>query len=78
MAYPESTFSGRGRFKSGDAIAVRFGDFSDRRTQVVVIDGGFKFRVRHSSAHSQGMRLHAWISSSRPIPTTAIRPGSRP
>jgi beta-lactamase superfamily II metal-dependent hydrolase len=43
MAYQVDFFPVGEGSKSGDAIAIRFGDFSDYlKTQVVVIDGGFQ------------------------------------
>src|SRR5262249_37948843 len=43
MAYQVDFFPVGDGSKSGDAIAMRFGDFSDHlKTQVVVIDGGFQ------------------------------------
>ena len=43
MAYEVDVRAVGDESKSGDAIAIRYGDFSDRsRTIVVIIDGGFK------------------------------------
>jgi hypothetical protein len=80
MAYQIDFFPVGEGSRSGDAIAMRFGDFSDHmKTQVVVIDGGSRVRgKRWSSTFAKCMAQRTWISSSRHIPTATIRLDSRP
>ncbi len=62
--------------KSGDASAMRFGDFSSRLThEVVVIDGGFISSGEALVKHIQEVHGTGYVDlSSRPIPTPIIPP----